>query len=147
MVTYVNHFYDFFLHCKIIAEGRKPTPVSGGAAPSKPVKQSLQKKETQKKDTPTVASSVVASDKKGGDRPADRRKDVPPPRMQFDDKSRVEKAKRRAVVNQTEAKNRVELFRHLPQYERGTQLPDLESKFFQLDPMHPAIYKVLPLGN
>lgn len=124
------------------AEGRKPTPVSGGAAPSKPVKQYSQKKETQKKDTPTVASSVVASDKKGGDRPPDRRKDVPPPRMQFDDKSRVEKAKRRAVVNQTEAKNRVELFRHLPQYERGTQLPDLESKFFQLDPMHPAIYKV-----
>ncbi|PRQ16456.1 hypothetical protein RchiOBHm_Chr7g0184441 [Rosa chinensis] len=124
------------------AEGRKPTPVSGGGATSKPVKQSSQKKEMQKKDTPGVASSVVASDKKGGDRPTDRRKDVPPPRMQFDDKSRVEKAKRRAVVNQTEAKNRVELFRHLPQYERGTQLPDLESKFFQLDPMHPAIYKV-----
>lgn len=65
--------------------------------------------------------------------------------MQFDDKSRVEKAKRRAVVNQTEARNRVELFRHLPQYEQGTQLPDLESKFFQLEPMHPAVYKVLLL--
>lgn len=98
----------------------------------------------QKKETTAVASSVVASEKKGGDRPTDRRKDVPPPRMQFDDKSRVEKAKKRSVVNQTEAKNRVELFRHLPQYERGTQLPDLESKFFQLDPMHPAIYKVHP---
>ena len=52
------------------------------------------------------------------------------------------KAKRRAVVKQTEAKNRVELFRHLPQYEHGTQLPDLETKFFLLDPMHPAVYKV-----
>ncbi|GMY24431.1 isoform 3 of translation initiation factor eif-2b subunit delta [Fagus crenata] len=62
--------------------------------------------------------------------------------MQYDDKSRVEKAKRRAVVKQTEARNRVELFRHLPQYEHGTQLPDLESKFFQLDPVHPAVYKV-----
>ncbi|KAJ6796057.1 translation initiation factor eIF-2B subunit delta-like [Iris pallida] len=62
--------------------------------------------------------------------------------MQFDDKHRVEKAKRRAVVNQFEARNRVELFRHLPQYVYGTQLPDLESKFFQLDPMHPSVYKV-----
>ncbi|XP_037492112.1 translation initiation factor eIF-2B subunit delta isoform X2 [Jatropha curcas] len=62
--------------------------------------------------------------------------------MQYDDKSRVDKAKKRAVVKQTEARSRVELFRHLPQYERGTQLPDLESKFFQLDPMHPAVYKV-----
>ena len=62
--------------------------------------------------------------------------------MQFDDKNRVEKAKKRAVFHQTEARNRVELFRHLPQYEHGTQLPDLQSKFFQLEPMHPAIYKV-----
>ncbi|CAN6929390.1 unnamed protein product [Brassica oleracea] len=60
----------------------------------------------------------------------------------YDDESRVVKAKRRAVVKQTEAKNRVELFRHLPQYEHGTQLPDLETKFFLLDPMHPAVYKV-----
>ncbi|KAF2592385.1 hypothetical protein F2Q70_00043649 [Brassica cretica] len=57
----------------------------------------------------------------------------------YDDESRVVKAKRRAVVKQTEAKNRVELFRHLPQYEHGTQLPDLETKFFLLDPMHPAV--------
>ena len=84
------------------------------------------------------------SEKKGGDRQSekDKKKDVLPPRMQFDDKNRVEKAKRRAVVKQTEATNRVELFRHLPQYKRGTQLPDLESKFFQLDPMHPSVYKV-----
>ncbi|CAN4079564.1 unnamed protein product [Withania somnifera] len=72
----------------------------------------------------------------------DRKKDVPHPRMQFDDKSRVEKAKKRSVVKQTEAKNRVELFRHLPQYEHGTRLPELESKFFQLDPVHPAVFKV-----
>ncbi|KAA8542306.1 hypothetical protein F0562_023558 [Nyssa sinensis] len=102
------------------------------------------KQPSQKKDGPQVTSSVAASEKKGGDRPPekDRKKDVPPPRMQFDDKNRVEKAKRRAVVKQTEARNRVELFRHLPQYEHGTQLPDLESKFFLLDPMHPAVYKV-----
>ncbi|KAE8696871.1 NagB/RpiA/CoA transferase-like superfamily protein isoform 2 [Hibiscus syriacus] len=51
-------------------------------------------------------------------------------------------AKKRAVVKQTEVRNRVELFRHLPQYEHGTQLPDLEAKFFELDPIHPAVYKV-----
>lgn len=62
--------------------------------------------------------------------------------MQYDDKSRVEKAKRRAVVKQTEARNRVELFRHLPQYEHGSQLPDLEARFFHLSPVHPAVYKV-----
>ena len=58
---------------------------------------------------------------------------------------KVEKAKRkkkRAVVNQSEARNRVELFRHLPHYAYGIPLPDLESKFFQLEPMHPSVYKV-----
>lgn len=97
---------------------------------------------TQKKDS----SSVAASEKRGVDRAPDnkdRKKDVPHPRMQFDDKNRVEKAKKRAVVKQTEARNRVELFRHLPQYEHGTRLPDLESKFFHLDPVHPAVYKVV----
>ncbi|KAL0450233.1 UNVERIFIED_CONTAM: Translation initiation factor eIF-2B subunit delta [Sesamum latifolium] len=95
---------------------------------------------SQKKDS----SSIAASEKKGGDRQPDkdRKKDVPHPRMQFDDANRVEKAKKRSVVKQTEAKNRVELFRHLPQYEHGTQLPELESKFFQLDTVHPAVYKV-----
>ncbi|KEH38000.1 translation initiation factor eIF-2B subunit delta isoform X3 [Medicago truncatula] len=62
--------------------------------------------------------------------------------MQFDDQNRVGKAKRRALVNQTEAKNRVELFRHLPQYDHGSQLPNLESKLFQLDSVHPAVFKV-----
>ncbi|KAL1824730.1 hypothetical protein ACET3Z_011508 [Daucus carota] len=97
------------------------------------------KQPKQKKDVP-----VAASEKKGGDRPLekDRKKDVPPPRMQFDDKTRVEKAKKRSVVKQIEARNRVEFFLHLPQYERGSQLPDLETKFFQSDHIHPAVYKV-----
>lgn len=119
----------------------KPPAATSAVVPSvnaKPAKSS--KPPSQKKDN----ASVAASEKKGADRPQekDRKKDVPQPRMQFDDRNRVEKAKRRAVVKQTEARNRVELFRHLPQYEHGTQLPDLESKFFQLDPMHPAVYKV-----
>ncbi|XP_073293171.1 uncharacterized protein [Primulina huaijiensis] len=92
----------------------------------------------------TDSSPVAASEKKSAERQADkdRKKDVPHPRMQFDDKNRVEKAKKRSVVKQIEAKNRVELFRHLPQYEHGTRLLDLESKFFQLDTVHPAVYKV-----
>ncbi|KAI3668946.1 hypothetical protein L6452_40163 [Arctium lappa] len=94
----------------------------------------------QKKDN----ASVAASEKRGGERVTDkdRKKDVPHPRMQFDDTSRVEKAKKRAVVKQTEVRNRVELFRHLPQYEHGTRLPDLEKKFFRLNSVHPAVYKV-----
>uniref|UniRef100_A0A7N0SZU2 Translation initiation factor eIF2B subunit delta n=1 Tax=Kalanchoe fedtschenkoi TaxID=63787 RepID=A0A7N0SZU2_KALFE len=108
---------------------------TGSAKPSKSAKSPSRPKEN---------ASVTPPEKAGADRAAekDRKKDVPQPRMQFDDKSRVQKAKRRAVVKQTEAKNIVELFRHLPQYEHGTQLPDLESRFFQLDPMHPAVYKV-----
>ncbi|XP_031404268.1 translation initiation factor eIF-2B subunit delta-like isoform X2 [Punica granatum] len=112
---------------------------SAGASSSRAAKQPQ-----QKKDAAPAPPSVAASEKKGTDRPPEkeRKKDVPAPRMQFDDKSRVEKAKKRAVVNQTEVRNRVELFRHLPQYEHGTQLPDLESKFFRNDPMHRAVYKV-----
>ncbi|MED6160636.1 hypothetical protein PIB30_053284 [Stylosanthes scabra] len=118
------------------AEGNKAsgTATSANAKPAKAVK-----------PTPKVDNAAVAaSEKKGGDCPPekDRKKDVPQPRMQYDDKSRVEKAKRRAMVKQTEARNRVELFRHLPQYEHGSQLPDLESKFFHLDPVHPTVYKV-----
>lgn len=123
------------------ANGSTAVAESGRAALAKSGKQS-----SQKKDGPPVTSSV-AIDKKSGDRPLEkeRKKDAPPPRMQFDDKSRVEKAKRRAVVNQTEVRNRVELFRHLPQYEHGTQLPKLESKFFQLESVHPAVFKVLEI--
>lgn len=119
--------------------GSKSATVSGGGAPSKPVKQP-----SHRKNAVSVVPSVAVSEKKGSERAPEkeRKKDVPPPRMQFDDKNRVEKAKKRSVVHQTEAIYRVELFRHLPQYEHGTQLPDLESKFFQLEPMHPAIYKV-----
>lgn len=134
--------YMCFFNCLVSsAEGNK-VPGAGSSAvtsvnvkPAKGVKAALQKNDSV---------SVAASEKKVADRPVekDRKKDVPQPRMQYDDKSRVEKAKRRAVVYQTEARNRVELFRHLPQYEHGTQLPDLESKFFQLDPVHPAVYKV-----
>lgn len=125
------------------AEGSKPGATSGVSAPaqtSKPVKQ-----HNQKKDVPPLASSTVVPEKKGGGDKLvekDRKKDVPPPRMQFDDKNRVEKAKKRSVFKQTEARNRVEVFKHLPQYERGNQLYDLESKFFQHDHVHPAVYKV-----
>eukprot|EP00256_Glycine_max_P013599 XP_003527132.1 translation initiation factor eIF-2B subunit delta isoform X1 [Glycine max] len=120
------------------ADGNTTVAETRRAAPSKRMWQS-----SQKKDGPLVMSPV-ATDKKSGDRPLEkeRKKDAPPPRMQFDDKNRVEKAKRRAVVDQNEARNRVELFRHLPQYERWTQLPKLESKFFQLDSVHPAVFKV-----
>ncbi|XP_076897883.1 uncharacterized protein LOC143551307 isoform X2 [Bidens hawaiensis] len=96
----------------------------------------------QKKDT---ASVTATSEKRVVDhKEKDRKKDVPHPRMQFDDATRVEKAKKRAIVKQTEVRNRVELFRHLPQYEHGTKLPDLEYKFFRLNSnsVHPAVYKV-----
>ncbi|XP_058179431.1 uncharacterized protein LOC131298136 isoform X3 [Rhododendron vialii] len=121
-------------------EGSKAPVAASGAVTSVNVKPAKAAKAPQKSDV----SSVAAPEKKGGDRPLDkdRKKDVPQPRMQFDDKTRVEKAKKRAVVKQTEVRNRVELFRHLPQYEHGTRLPELESKFFQLDPLHPAVYKV-----
>ncbi|GKC28747.1 initiation factor 2B-related protein, partial [Tanacetum coccineum] len=125
-----------------LAEGKKAGATSGVSAPtSKPVKQP-----NQKKDVTLLAShSNAVPEKKGGDKSLekDRKKDtVPHPRMQFDDKSRVEKAKKRSIVQQTEARNRVEMFRHLPQYERANQLSDLESKFFQLDHVHPAVYEV-----
>ncbi|GLT41176.1 hypothetical protein SLA2020_152600 [Shorea laevis] len=123
------------------AEGSKTSAAAPGPVNSANTKTAKTPKPPSQKND---AVSVAAAEKKGGDRQLekDRKKDVPHPRMQYDDQSRVEKAKRRAVVKQTEARNRVELFRHLPQYEHGTQLPDLESKFFQLDPMHPAVYKV-----
>ncbi|KAL5209063.1 hypothetical protein ABZP36_004686 [Zizania latifolia] len=122
----------------------KPARTSSGANPAVPKQaKSSKASASQKKDVPQAASTV-ASDKKVTERlpERDRKKDVPPPRMQFDDVHRVEKAKKRAIVNQYEARNRVELFRHLPQYVHGTQLPGLESKFFQLEPMHPSVYKV-----
>ncbi|KAL6507406.1 hypothetical protein OROGR_023601 [Orobanche gracilis] len=118
-------------------EGSKASVAAAGvnsAILAKPVK-SIPKKDN---------SPIAPYEKKVGDRPADkdRKKDVPHPRMQFDDENKVEKAKKRSVVKQTEARNRVELFRHLPQYEHGTRLSDLELKFFQVDSVHPAVYKV-----
>ncbi|KAK1360006.1 Translation initiation factor eIF-2B subunit delta [Heracleum sosnowskyi] len=117
------------------AEGKKAPASTGIAGNVKAPRAASQKKDS---------SSIAATEKRGGDRAPDkdRKKEVPHPRLQFDDESRVEKAKKRAVVKQREARNRVELFRHLPQYEHGTRLPDLESKFFHLDPVHPAVYKV-----
>lgn len=122
-------------------------PANGSTAVAESVKAAgakIKKQSSQKKDGPPVTPSVT-NDKKSGNRPLekDRKKDAPPQRMQFDDENRVEKAKRRALVNQTEARNRVELFRHLPQYEHGPQLANLESKLFQLDSVHPAVFKVL----
>ncbi|WOL19605.1 hypothetical protein Cni_G28407 [Canna indica] len=121
----------------------KEAAAAGSAVPAN-TKQGKMVTPLQKKDGPQVAAPSVPSEKKVVDRPIekDRKKDVPPPRMQFDDMHSVKKAKRRAIVNQLEAKNRVELFRHLPQYVHGTLLPDLESKFFQLDAVHPSVYKV-----
>ncbi|KAJ9173087.1 hypothetical protein P3X46_016261 [Hevea brasiliensis] len=98
------------------AEGGKAPPAASGAVSSANAKSAkAAKPPSQKNDNVTVAPS----EKKG-----------------------MEKAKKCAVVKQNEARNIVGLFRHLPQYEHGTQLPDLELKFFQLDPMHPAVYKV-----
>lgn len=129
--------------CIVSAEGGKAPLVSSGSVASTNVKATKPAKpSSQKNDVAVVAAGAGPSEKKGGPSEKDRKKDAPHPRMQYDDESRVVKAKRRAVVKQTEAKNRVELFRHLPQYEHGTQLPDLQTKFFQLDPMHPAVYKV-----
>ncbi|KAK9091157.1 hypothetical protein Sjap_024334 [Stephania japonica] len=120
------------------AEGNKGAPLASAKA-AKSVKHV-----SQKKDGIQGSPSVAASEKKGIDYfpEKERKKDAPHPRMQFDDKERVEKAKRRAVVKKTEVRNRVELFRHLPQYEHGTQLPYLECKFFQLEAVHPSVYKV-----
>ncbi|OEL30533.1 Translation initiation factor eIF-2B subunit delta [Dichanthelium oligosanthes] len=107
-------------------------------------KMSKQPKAGKAKKDVTQVNPPVASDKKADERlpDKDRKKDVPQPRMQYDDVQRVVKAKKHSVVNQSEAQNRVALFRHLPQYAHGTQLPDLESKFFQPDLMHPSVYKV-----
>lgn len=139
------NFYLISLNCYshiliIIAKGSKPTTSAGGGA-SAISNQEKVLKQSQKKDGPQ--DTGAASEKRVGRNPdKDRKKDIPQPKMQFDDRIRVEKAKKRAIVNQFEARNRVELFRHLPQYEHGSQLPYLESKFFHLDHIHPSVYKV-----
>ncbi|KAG0478848.1 hypothetical protein HPP92_013567 [Vanilla planifolia] len=119
----------------------KPLATASGGAVANSKQDKAVRLDSQKKDgLQETASAFEKGLKHNPDK--DRKKEVPQPSMQFDDRSRVEKAKRRAVVNQFEARNRVELFRHLPQYEHGTQLPYLESKFFHLDHIHPSVYKV-----
>ncbi|KAK9748201.1 hypothetical protein RND81_02G042900 [Saponaria officinalis] len=107
--------------------------------PAKVIKQAV-----HKKNPPSTALSVTVSEVKGGDRSLEneKKKDNLAPRMQFDDKSRVDKAKKRAFVKKTEVKNRVELFRHLPQYEYENQLSAFDTRFFELDHVHPAVLKV-----
>uniref|UniRef100_A0A1J3FNG0 Translation initiation factor eIF2B subunit delta n=1 Tax=Noccaea caerulescens TaxID=107243 RepID=A0A1J3FNG0_NOCCA len=116
-------------------EGSRRADDSGRAKPGKAAKQPQVKKEGL-----PVTSSV--SEKKAVVVEKEKRMDVPQTQMQYDDRSRVEKAKKRAVVEQTESKNKVELFLHLPQYERGNQLPNLSSNIFTLDTIHHAVYKV-----
>lgn len=123
----------------LLGEGNKAPAASGVNSINHNAVKTVKGGVSQKKE-----NSPVAVERKWGDYQPDkdRKKDVPQPRMQFDDANRVEKAKKRSVVKQTETRNRVELFRHLPQYEHGTRLPELESKFFQVDTVHPAVYKV-----
>ncbi|XP_010461722.1 PREDICTED: probable translation initiation factor eIF-2B subunit delta [Camelina sativa] len=116
-------------------EGKRHADESVEANPGKAAK-----KPQPKKERPPISSSV--SEKTAVAVEKEKRMDVPQTQMQYDDKSRVDKAKRRAVVEQTETKNKVELFLHLPQYERGSQLPNLSSNFFTLDTIHHAVYKV-----
>ncbi|KAL6847191.1 hypothetical protein ACP4OV_023044 [Aristida adscensionis] len=100
-------------------------------------------KTSLKKDA-TQVKPPVASGKKTGECPPDRdiKQSVTQSGMQIDSVNRKVKAKRHSVVNQSEAQNTVELFRHLPQYAHGTQLSDLESKYFQSGLIHPSVYKV-----
>ncbi|KAL2935512.1 Translation initiation factor eIF-2B subunit delta [Bienertia sinuspersici] len=126
------------------AKAAKKAVPSEAAARISEKETKVSKQTPQKKDFPPATSSVAVVEKKGSDRPSDKdkKKDIPPPRMQYDDESRVEKAKKRSVFKQTEARKVVELFRHLPQYEHGSQLHDLESRIFNLDSVHPAVYTV-----
>ncbi|URE21888.1 Translation initiation factor eIF-2B [Musa troglodytarum] len=80
--------------------GVKLSAAPGGAVPANTKQGKVVKSPAQKKDGPQVANPSVSSEKKVVDRPPekDRKKDIPPPRMQFDDIHRVEKAKRRALV-------------------------------------------------
>ncbi|KAG9450626.1 hypothetical protein H6P81_010591 [Aristolochia fimbriata] len=82
-------------------------------------------------------SSVAASDKKVAYRSLgsrDRKKVLP------HDMQRVEKSKRDIAVH--EQIKGVEFFGHFPQDVQRKKLALLESKFFQHDQMHPAVFKV-----
>ncbi|ERN03473.1 hypothetical protein AMTR_s00003p00268020 [Amborella trichopoda] len=125
--------------------GDKPAAALGEGANPNAKQAKSAKPPPQKKDGAPGASSGATSEKKGVDRPPERKG-----RKMFVLLvcnlmiHRVEKTKRRALVKPTETKNRVELFRHLPQYVHGAQLTVLESKFFEVDQMHPhpAVYRV-----
>lgn len=121
--------------CLFLGEGSSRADESGRANPGKAAKKPEAKKERLPGTSSVSVKTAVAVEK-------EKRMDVPQTQMQYDDKSRVEKAKKRAVVEQTESKNKVELFLHLPQYERGNQLPNLSSNIFILDTIHHAVYKV-----
>ncbi|XP_062204338.1 probable translation initiation factor eIF-2B subunit delta isoform X2 [Phragmites australis] len=127
---------------KIAGLSGKSTAMASGASTTMS-KQPKTAKTSLRNDV-TQVNPPIASDKKTGQHPRDkdRKKDAPHPRMQFDDVHRVENTKRHSVVNKSETQNRIEMFGHLPQYAHGTQLPDLKSKFFLLDAMHPSVYKV-----
>ena len=143
-------FYALILRCFIICPfPTLPLLAGGKGAPGGDSSQAKNSK--GKKDNVSEKKVPQASERKGTDKPSEKEKkmEVPAPRLQFDDKERVAKAKRRSLVEQTETKNRVELFRHLPQFVYGTQLPSLESKFFHdcaTTHPHPAVYKVRSLA-
>lgn len=99
-----------------------------------------------KKEGGTEKKQAQVPERKGSDKSVEkeRKKEVPAPRKQYDDTEKVQKGKKKSLIEQIETKNRVELFRHLPQFVYGTQLPSLEAKFFQDDATHPhpAVYQV-----
>ncbi|KAJ4781543.1 Translation initiation factor eIF-2B subunit delta [Rhynchospora pubera] len=126
------------------AAAKEAAAAGGAPSVSKQPKPATKPATQQKKDVPSGSGPLQPLAPSGSIEKKQGKKEVaaPHPRMQFDDMTKVGKLKKRAVVNQSEARNRVELFRHLPQYEHGTQLPDLELKFFQLDLIHPSVYQV-----
>ncbi|XP_042065317.1 LOW QUALITY PROTEIN: probable translation initiation factor eIF-2B subunit delta [Salvia splendens] len=75
-------------------------------------------------------------------KPAPQRKDNSEIKRSDSQTDKGRKAKKSSVVKQSEARNIVELFRDLPQRDHGAKLTHLESNFFRLGPIHPALYKV-----
>ncbi|KAH7442381.1 hypothetical protein KP509_03G085900 [Ceratopteris richardii] len=125
---------------RIAKESAGAKVVEGEARASSNVVGKASRAQSQKKDS--ASEKRLSAVEKASEK--EKKKEIPAPRMQFDDQSRVAKAKKRALIEQTETKHRVELFRHLPQFVYGAQLPSLEAKFFHDDAMHPhpAVYQV-----
>lgn len=114
---------------------------------SKKQKKEKENRKKRKKAERPDFHSAQAPRREGSLGASEKKPPVPAVRMQFDDKDRVAKATKRNIVEQTETKNRVELFRHLPQYVHGSQLPSAEAKFFRVQEAlhpHPAVYQVSP---